>query len=195
MINQISYAADKIKNTWSYLETILPATYNELNRVVMELVTNNNNTMSTVLAAVYPVGAIYISANATSPATLFGGTWEQIKDRFLLSAGDSYTAGATGGEATHTLTESEKGSHFHGFGYHNNNNNGTFVSTGGTATSYPLKSGTTGAFWNGNGGGSFSGADVGNLNLITSLGVTDTPPSPHNNMPPYLVVYMWKRIA
>ena len=42
MINPISYAADKVKNTWVYLETIFPATFNELNRVVMELVENNN---------------------------------------------------------------------------------------------------------------------------------------------------------
>lgn len=41
-ISTITYAVDKIKTTWAYLETIMPATYNELNRVVKELVTNNN---------------------------------------------------------------------------------------------------------------------------------------------------------
>lgn len=46
---------------------------------------------------IYPVGAIYISIAAQSPAEIFGGTWEQIKDRFLLAAGDSYAAGSTGG--------------------------------------------------------------------------------------------------
>ena len=51
---------------------------------------------------IYPVGSIYISAASTSPATLFGGTWEQIKDTFLLAAGDTYTAGETVGEAEHT---------------------------------------------------------------------------------------------
>lgn len=46
---------------------------------------------------IYPVGAIYISIAAQSPAEIFGGTWEQVKDRFLLAAGDSYAAGSTGG--------------------------------------------------------------------------------------------------
>ena len=50
---------------------------------------------------IYPVGSIYMSVNNTSPSTLFGGTWEQIKDTFLLSAGNTYTAGNTGGSATH----------------------------------------------------------------------------------------------
>ena len=35
---------------------------------------------------IYPVGSIYMSVSGTSPATLFGGTWEQIQERFLLSA-------------------------------------------------------------------------------------------------------------
>ena len=53
----------------------------------------------------YPVGSFYFSANATSPATLFGGTWEQLEQgRVLLSQGTNYPAGSTGGEATHTLT-------------------------------------------------------------------------------------------
>ena len=79
---------------------------------------------------IYPVGAIYMSTVSTSPATLFGGgTWVQIKDRFLLSAGDTYTAGSTGGAATksytpagtvgsHTLTVNEIPSHAHGLNSH-----------------------------------------------------------------------------
>ena len=66
-----------------------------------------------VIDMVYPVGAIYMSVNSTNPASLFGGTWEQIKDRFLLSAGDSYSAGSTGGEAEHTLTYGEMPVHSH----------------------------------------------------------------------------------
>lgn len=64
-----------------------------------------------VLAAVverdHPVGSLYISENPTSPAELYGGTWEQIKDSFILAAGDTYAAGSTGGSATHHLTQSE----------------------------------------------------------------------------------------
>ena len=61
----------------------------------------------TLLDRTYPVGAIYLSAAATDPGTLFGGTWERIEDRFLLAAGDSYAAGETGGEVSHTLTQEE----------------------------------------------------------------------------------------
>jgi hypothetical protein len=54
-----------------------------------------------ILNAVYPIGSIYMSVNSVSPATLFGGTWERIQDRFLLAAGNTYAAGTTGGEANH----------------------------------------------------------------------------------------------
>ena len=54
---------------------------------------------------IYPVGSLYFSINATNPGQLFGGTWEQIKDKFFLSAGNTYTAGATGGNATHTHSQ------------------------------------------------------------------------------------------
>ena len=53
---------------------------------------------------VYPVGAVYMSVSSTSPASLFGGTWEQITEKFLLAAGSTHTAGSTGGAWTKTLT-------------------------------------------------------------------------------------------
>lgn len=51
---------------------------------------------------IYPVGSIYMSVNDVNPATIFGGTWQKIEDKFLLASGTTYTAGATGGSATHT---------------------------------------------------------------------------------------------
>ena len=77
---------------------------------------------SALINAIYPVGAIYISVSATSPATLFGGSWTRIQDRFLLAAGSEYAPGSAGGEATHKLTETEMpkphaycpGAHAHG---------------------------------------------------------------------------------
>lgn len=71
---------------------------------------------------IYPVGSIYTSVNSTYPGTLFAGTtWVQIEDTFLLAAGSTYTAGDTGGNATHThttgshkLTASESGMPSHG---------------------------------------------------------------------------------
>ena len=57
--------------------------------------------------AAWPIGSIYMSVNSTSPASLFGGTWEKLSNTFLLAASSSYPAGSTGGESTHKLTQSE----------------------------------------------------------------------------------------
>lgn len=74
---------------------------------------NAANGLSDLLNMIYPVGAIYLSVNATSPATLFGGTWERIQDRFLLAAGSSHGAGTTGGAETVTLDTSQIPGHTH----------------------------------------------------------------------------------
>lgn len=70
---------------------------------------NTSNTILDVTSLkmfeqIYPVGSIYISVNSTNPQSLFGGTWEQLQNQFLLAAGSSYSAGSTGGSATHTHT-------------------------------------------------------------------------------------------
>lgn len=62
---------------------------------------------SELLLAAHPVGSLYWSSVSTDPSELFGGTWERIKDRFILAAGDDYAAGATGGEASHAITKAE----------------------------------------------------------------------------------------
>ena len=61
----------------------------------------------------YPVGSLYWSSNSTNPAQLFGGTWTQIKDKFIWAKGDSDTVNATGGAKTVTLTEANLPSHRH----------------------------------------------------------------------------------
>lgn len=74
----------------------------------------------------YPVGSIYMSVNSTSPADIFGGTWERITGKFLLSATDNGNSGAeqaagnTGGAATVTLTSAQSGvpAHAHGLNSH-----------------------------------------------------------------------------
>ena len=128
----------------------------------------------TLFDIVYPVGAIYMSVSSTSPEILFGGKWEQIQNRFLLAAGSSYTAGNTGGEATHKLTANEMPAHSHAIysGY------GDIVSNVSDAYRYQT--------W----GSSDRGWKTGNLGTNSIGGGTA-----HNNMPPYLVVYMWKRTA
>ena len=131
-------------------------------------------TLAEIMLALYPVGAVYISANSTSPASLFGGTWESISGRFLLAAGSTYSAGSTGGEATHTLTVNEMPSHNH------------HVPTGGTSGSYT----TTAYTVKGNGY-----YDPGTGSLSTASTSDKGRGQPHNNMPPYLAVYMWKRVS
>ena len=81
------------------------------------------------LNLVYLVGSIYWSSKNTNPGTLFGGTWTQIKDRFILAAGDSYSNGATGGAATVTLTVSNMPSHSHTIGGSTGNTQPTFTGT------------------------------------------------------------------
>lgn len=124
-----------------------------------------------LINTVYPVGSIYLSVNSTSPASLFGGTWEQLKDRFLLGAGSSYTAGNTGGAATHKLTVDEMPSHNHSYSrgplFYDEVTDTTNCLSEASSTS-TLVAGSTG----------YKGGSQA-----------------HNNMPPYLVVYMWKRVS
>ena len=132
----------------------------------------------------YPIGSIYLSVNDTSPAELFGGTWEQLKDRFLLGAGDTYAAGNTGGEAQHTLTVDELATHGHG----------QMLQVANLGVVPMLIKGPDGQ------GGAFNGGTrVGADSWIENSKQVSTSNSglgtPHNNMPPYLAVYMWKRIA
>jgi hypothetical protein len=121
---------------------------------------------------IYPVGSIYMSTNNVSPQTFFGGTWERIQDRFLLGAGGAYPAGATGGSATHTLTVNEMPNHYHVM---------QVATTSTTASD---------AGWRANGVRAYSSqqTDSASDNLRDVGGN-----AAHNNMPPYLAVYMWKR--
>lgn len=118
----------------------------------------------------YPVGAIYLSVTDVNPATLFGGTWEAIGGRFLLGADSTYAAGSTGGESVHRLTASEMPRHSHTLDGHN-------VSAGNT-TAYMAVQAQAKVGYSGNAQTLHTGGD-----------------GPHNNMPPYLAVYMWKRTA
>ena len=137
----------------------------------------------TLFDIVYPVGAIYMSVSSTSPEILFGGKWEQIQNRFLLAAGSSYTAGNTGGEATHTLTENEMPSHTHAL----------------RANTSWGESETLGAWKQYFGSNILMDAGSSGTTITTSYYYDAAQHAggggSHNNMPPYLVVYMWKRTA
>ena len=137
----------------------------------------------TELSAMYPVGSIYLSMLETDPATLFGfGVWEQIAHgRTLIGAGvlngKEYAAGSEGGEAEHTLTVDEMPKHYHE-GIHWGNPEGKEWSDPGSAKAgYAL---------------GVSGGNIVNAHWVTGYSGGSQP---HNNMPPYLTVYMWQRIA
>lgn len=152
------------------------------------------------LDMLYPVGSVYLSVESTSPAVLFGGSWEQIKDIFLLSAGDNYVAGASGGKAIYSADDMPAHTH----------TRGTMNITGGFAP-WAEGAGTnisqpTGAFYDSSssqyGWGTSTGRDADNayMNFDASRSWTgETSQSGANIyatiLPPYLVVYMWKRTA
>lgn len=77
------------------------------------VLTANQQVLAQAKLDAHPVGSLYWSSSPTDPATLFGGTWTRIKDRFVLAAGDTYANGATGGSATVQLTESNLPAHTH----------------------------------------------------------------------------------
>lgn len=134
-------------------------------------VTNLQTTVDNYWKTVFPIGYIYMTTSSSfDPNSTFGGTWTRIKDRFLLADGDNYTNGDTGGEATHTLTIDEMPSHTHepislAYGNPNTAPQGLNYAENGVGKQ------TKG--WLSYAGGSQA----------------------HNNMPPYLVVRVWKRTA
>ena len=167
---------------------------------------------------IYPVGSIYMSVNSTSPSVLFGGTWQQLEDTFLLACGSTYASDganvhtAQHGEASHTLTASESGQ----------KNLGTITSTGGShshklsstdtkarflgttsdgdgVTRNSIKPGTSTAVSNflksANSVDRYTNTNAsGSLSVSTTISGSSATSS-HNNMPPYMAVYMWKRTA
>ena len=146
-------------------------------KIKSKIASSGNDTVNRI----YPVGSVYVSTSSTSPASLFGGTWEQIQDKFLLAAGSTYGAGTTGGEATHKLTVNEMPTH----GHNSNNYTDGFmahksVMSGTWAEKAPLATNT---------GSSESVLWVSQNPTLTGGG------GYHNNMPPYLAVYAWKRVS
>ncbi len=128
----------------------------------------------------------WASDDPTSPASFIGGTWEQIKDSFILAAGDTYAAGSMGGEAEHSLTKLENGPHSH-----------EIVALGNDAWYYKTSNSV---------GIKFQAPYhtlINNISIVStadeSAGYLATNSSgtgqPHNNMPPYIATYIWRRVA
>lgn len=126
----------------------------------------------------------WVSDDPTSPASFIGGTWEQIKDSFILAAGDTYAAGSKGGEANHTLADNEMPSHTHmvttyyNYGW----NVKVGLELGEIFTSLNHVNIT---------GSQSIGTDTGRGYLGTN---ESGGGQPHNNMPPYFAAYIWRRV-
>lgn len=129
------------------------------------------------LDMIYPIGSIYINVNNVNPSNLIGGTWERIEDTFFLAAGSTYAGGSTGGEAEHTLTEDEIPVHSHNYAQYVGS-----VGWSGSSNWNVVKTTNTDGYTNTN--------ESGNMVTLNSGGGLS-----HNNMPPYLAVYAWKRTA
>lgn len=153
------------------------------------------------IQSAYPVGSIYMSTVATSPATLFGfGTWVTYgSGRVLISQDGTYTAGSTGGSATTTLVEANLPSHTHSAtsvsntsdpGHSHNSSIGSgFISNGGPES---LAGGPNLPF----GRPSTTASAVTGLSVSTSTTIGNTGSgTAFNNLPPYIAVYMWNRTA
>lgn len=137
------------------------------------------------LDKVYPIGSIYMSVNSANPSTLFGGTWVQLTDTFLYATSttaDANSTTATDGEATHKLTIEEMPKHNHTQAQHRHDlgsrqtygsgNSWGILEYGSSQSTYTRHTGYATPTINDEGGDGY-----------------------HNNMPPYMKVYIWKRTA
>ncbi len=135
-----------------------------------------------IFGTIYPVGGIYISMDGENPKNKFGfGTWELVKDRFLVGAGDKIPdVDMTGGSWNHL---------------HTLNNGYVPMYIGSTFLYYVDKTGFTYStnikkeF--GVAGGYYSETKPDNGRAVQLAGTTDTT----ETVPPYLSVYIWRRVA
>lgn len=143
--------------------------------------THTSSQISDLIDVIYPIGSIYMSVNSTSPQTLFGGTWEQIKDTFLLASGDTYANGTTGGSADATLV-----SHQHG-----TSNSGEYF-----VTSESSEANNTRVTYSSSGNRYVDGMTSSSTPFHHRVGTGYVGSSgTGKNMPPYLTVFVWKRTA
>lgn len=135
------------------------------------------------LNSLHPVGSIFISAENTSPASLFGGVWEQIGGKFLLGADSTHAAGSTGGEAEHTLTNNELPKI-----------TGSAVMRA-ADTNYNIILSASGVFNTNLEDSSSSTLTFSGAGKMSRLNMSFGGNAAHNNIPPYLAVCMWKRVG
>ncbi len=130
------------------------------------IVFRNKNNEKVYPCPYFPVGSIYLSISSTNPSTYFGGTWVQIKDRFLIGAGNSYSVNATGGNQTITIAQNNLPSRVM---VRTNDSSGSACNTSTTVSS------------------GYSNHCLFDAGLESGKAI--------NILPPYMAVYMWRRTA
>lgn len=156
--------------------------FNKLKQRLVNALNLSSNTSiaKAIILAAHPIGSYYWSDNSTNPAELFGGVWQRVKGVFLYAADSDEQAGTTGGEVAHTLTIDEVPRHNHPLGIADT------TEGGGTGSKFPYQHQPKISHYYPPDGVSSSGED-----MIKSVGGGLA----HNNMPPYLSVYCWRRTA
>ena len=154
--------------------------------------------LRSLLDLVHPVGSIYISKDPTDPGDMFGGVWSPITDRFLLTAGSTYHVGdADGGEATHTLIESELPEMHKKMVFRRIY--GPEKTDGSMRNEYAIhiatgSEGVTNEIIDANVSGPIVTSGTYNPGKTQLVSINIGGNQPHNNMPPYTIVYAWERV-
>ena len=151
--------------------------------------------IQTIINLIYPVGSIYSSTNSTSPADLFGGTWDAMPaGRVLLAQGTSewggeYKAGSTGGTEAETLTIKQIPLH-----NHDATTNSTGAHTHNITVGYDVSDGTGWGKYMPGSNKTLTTNSTGTHSHTVKISNSGGGKS-HNNMQPYIAVYIWMRTA
>lgn len=186
----------------------------DISNLIEEIKAYVDNKATEQINKIYPIGSIYFTMSDKNPHEILGtGVWTKIEGRFLLASGTatdsrgesiSFNVDSTDGEFNHVLTENQMPSHRHNHNHLHNPSSQGYLRSGGnisvnpTKRAWPAKS-STGTYW---------------VHGQTSSGITEPTVSvgdvkdngytnqwtqyaggngAHNNMPPYIVVNVWRR--